>query len=119
MLADYTPTGHVKTELTPLDTGCWLVTTVGSQHLWDLDAGTYERLPGEGRASFAHDARVVAISRVQQWPAVGSQSVVWFDDPDDALIEQWRVSSTIASIQQVRRIDEQGPGPVPSRPESE
>lgn len=40
-------------ELTPQATGRWPVKSRGSEHLFDLDAMTYERTPGPGRGSFA------------------------------------------------------------------
>jgi hypothetical protein len=87
--------------------GRYLVTTKGSQHIWDLDAMTYQRLPGTGnavlissRAVFAHDGDVLQITAVERWPEVGHTSLVWFDDPaHPQLLEHWRQSSTIVSIE--------------------
>lgn len=87
-------------KLTPDMKGRWLVTSQGSQHVWDLDKMTYQRLRGENRARFDADGEVVKITRVSVWPAVGHFSFLWFDDPEfpnDA--EQWRQSSTIRSIE--------------------
>lgn len=85
--------------------GRWLVTTRRSQHIWDLDAMTYQRLPGAGGNRFEHDGGVHAITSVQSYPAVGSCSYVFFEDPDRPWMEQWRISSTIASI---TRLDGEG-----------
>ena len=86
--------------LGPQDRGRWLVTTRGSRHLWDLDAGTYQRIPGEGRSAFPHDSAVVRITHVERWPKVGSTSLVWFDDPERPWeTEHWRQCSTIESIE--------------------
>jgi len=90
--------------------GRWLVTTQGSQHIWDLDAGTYRRLPGPSSKSFAHDRHTHRITHIEQYPQVGSRSLVWFDDPTDPGLEHWRISSTIQSI---TRLD---PGDSPAAP---
>src|SRR5262245_38235373 len=89
-------------ELTESMLGRWLVCTQGSEHVWDLDAMTYQRLPGRDRGHFEFDGQVLRISRITRWPKVGGQSVVWFDDPTDALIEQWRISSRIRLIVRMR-----------------
>ncbi|SOD73563.1 hypothetical protein SAMN05892883_2858 [Jatrophihabitans sp. GAS493] len=78
--------------------GRWLVTSQGSQHVWDLDAMTYQRLRGEGRQRFAHDDATHPITRVVAYPAVGASSHVFFDDPLNPDMEQWRISSTIRLI---------------------
>jgi len=79
--------------------GRWLVTTKRSRHVWDLDAGTYQRLPGESSQQFAHDGDAHRITRVEHWPALGTSSFVWFDDPGHPeSIEQYRISSPIRSI---------------------
>jgi hypothetical protein len=79
--------------------GRWLVTTKRSRHIWDLDAGTYQRLPGADSQQFAHDGDPHRITRVEQWPVVGSASFIWFDDPEHpAVLEQYRISSPVRSI---------------------
>lgn len=94
--------------LSPDDTGRWLVTTQGSRHIWDLDQRTYQRLPGEGRSSFAHDGGIMTLTRVERWPAVGNTSFIWFDDPTEPhMIEHWRQSSTIVSIERLEDEPEQ------------
>lgn len=89
-------------ELGPGDHGRWLITTKSSRHMWDLDAGTYQRLPGDDGPAFDWDGRVVRITKVDRWPAVGGKSLIWFDDPEmpDEL-EQWRRSATIVSIERL------------------
>lgn len=95
------PTDY-RDELGPADTGRWLVFTKGSVHLWDLDQGTYQRLPGEGRSRFDYDEVVVHLTRVERWPSVGSTSFIWYDDPiHPHTLEQWRQSSTIRRIQRL------------------
>ena len=95
---------HAVAALTPGMTGRWLVTTQGSRHIWDLDAMTHTRLPGASSpsGSFRFDGRPVPISHVENWPAVGCRSLIWFDDPTDP--DLWihrRLSSMIASIQHI------------------
>lgn len=94
---EQTPT--TKRALGPDDVGQWLVFTQGSVHLWDLDARTYRRQPGNGRSRFEWDGRTVRITHVGRWPVVGQTSLVWFDDPARPdKVEQWRQSSTIREI---------------------
>jgi hypothetical protein len=87
--------------LGPDSGGRWLVATRRSRHVWDLDRRTYARLPGHGSQSFDHDCIEHPITRVKVYPEVGSCSIVWFEDPHDEFVEQWRVSSTIRSITQL------------------
>lgn len=97
-----TPEEDYVEELDETSTGRWLVTTIQSQHIWDCDARTYQRMPGPDGKQFAHDNRVVAITRVERWPRVGATSLVWFDDLDHPhLLEQWRQCSRIQSIQRL------------------
>jgi hypothetical protein len=85
--------------LTARSTGRWLVRSQGSRHLIDLDAMTYQRLPGPGRARFAHDGHPVRLTRMNRWLRVGSTFLVWVDDPTRPdLLEHWHQSSTIVSI---------------------
>lgn len=87
--------------LTALSTGRWLIET-NSQHVFDLDQGTYQRLPRPGRGSFAHDNAVVRLTRVDRWPEVGNGFFIWFDDPErPQTTEHWRQSSLIHSITRV------------------
>lgn len=85
-------------ELGPGTAGRWLVTTVGSRHVWDLDLCTYQRLPGSSRSLFDHDGQVVRIGRIGAYPKVGARSLAYYDDPNDDTVEQFRISSTIRSI---------------------
>lgn len=58
----------------------------------------YQRLPGPGSKSFDCDGQLYSIDGAGAWPAVGRSSLVFFDDPNDLGIEQWRICSTIRSI---------------------
>lgn len=95
-------------KLTPDMTGRWLVTTQGTEHLWDLDRGTYARMPGESSVAgaFDHDGTEHPITRVEWWPRVGGQALVWYDDPENPVfIEQFRRSSRIRSIARLPDVD--------------
>lgn len=87
-------------ELTSNMTGRWMVTTRnGTKHIWDLDAQTYQRLH-HGTNPMDYDNEVVQITRVERWPIVGERSYLFYDDiRDPNTIEQWRISSTIISIE--------------------
>lgn len=94
----------VITKLGPDDTGVYLVTTQGSQHIWNLDDMTYTRLPGlqSKSGSMEFDAIPVKLTRVERWPEVGSTSFIFYDDlymPDT--LEQWRQSSRIDRIEKI------------------
>jgi hypothetical protein len=81
-------------------TGRYLVTSRGSQHVWDLDKMTYTRLPGETSQLFPYDGQAMEINKVEVWPAVGLVSRVIYDDPDvPEAIEHFRQSSLIRSIE--------------------
>jgi len=89
-------------ELTSEMSGRWLVTTQGSQHVWDLDKMTYQRLPGEGRQRFPYDEQEVPVARVGAFPRVGEMSMVWYDDPTvPEILERWLQSSRIVSIKEI------------------
>lgn len=46
------------------------------------------------------DGNPMPITRVEAWPKVGTCFCVWFDDPDDPdLLEHYRISSTVQSIE--------------------
>lgn len=86
-------------ELGPESRGRWLVRSRGSEHVFDLDARTYQRRPGAGRGAFRNDGHTVRLGRVERWPRVGESFFIWVDDhqyPDS--LEHWHKSSTIACI---------------------
>ena len=97
--------------LSPASSGRWLIET-NSQHLFDLDERTYQRLPRPGRGSFAHDNAVVRLTRVERWPEVGKTFFVWFDDPErPESLEHWRQSSFVRSITRVVEAESSGAEP--------
>jgi hypothetical protein len=92
----------VVDELGPWSTGQWLVCSRGSEHLFDLDAGTSRRAPGAGRSRSRHDGHTVKLTRIERWPRVGDVLFVWVDDHQfPELVEHWLQSSAIVSITQV------------------
>jgi hypothetical protein len=78
--------------------GRWEVRARSSRHIWDLDAMTYTRLPGLDSTPMPYDGVPVPMTRVERWPAVGKQTLLFFDDPDDPTLEHWRICSTIRAI---------------------
>ena len=80
--------------------GRWRVVTKRSVHVWDLDQGTYVRLPGASSSVFNWDGVEAPILAVRVWPAVGEQFFVFLQDPGDLHMEQWRISSAVRRIEQ-------------------
>ena len=101
--APATGTGSpVVTEIREGLGGRWLVRSGGSRHVWDLDAGTYMRMPGSASQPFEYDGVPHRITMVEWWPRLGQRSFVWFEDPDGpAGHGHYRVSSTIQSIERL------------------
>lgn len=86
-------------ELGPGATGRWLIASRGSVHVLDLDARTYERRPGPTSQAFDYDNQPVVFTRIELWPKVGGQMLIWFDYPvHPELIEHYRACSRIRSI---------------------
>ena len=86
-------------ELGPENTGRWLVRSRGSEHIFDLDAGTYIRHPGAGHGQFRNDGHAVRLTRVERWPKIGEPFFIWVDDHEHpAVLEHWHQSSSIISI---------------------
>lgn len=81
-------------EITAEDTGKFLITTQGSQHIWDNDERTWTRLQRDGLNKMDHDGRKVRIQRVKRFPKVGGVFYIWFED-------QWHQSSTIRKIERI------------------
>jgi hypothetical protein len=98
---------HEVAALNESSRGRWLITTKRTQHIWDCDNGTYQRVPGLTSKRMEYDGETVAIGRVTRWPRLGATFLFWFDDPlDPDLLEHWRQSSPIESI--VRAADREG-----------
>ena len=84
--------------------GCWLVETMGSFHIWDLGAMTYERVPGPASiaGSMDYDGETFKIYSIDWWPKIGGQSLVYYEDPSDPVaMTQFRRSSSIRSIRRI------------------
>lgn len=73
---------------------------------------TYTRIPGATSEAFDGDGVEAPIRQVVRWPTAGDCFYVLFDDPHDALLEQWRISSTI------QRIEPAHPSEHPNAPRS-
>ena len=86
--------------------GRWLVTTQGSEHIWDLDDMTYTRMRGEGRERLKFDGQTQPIASVGRWPRVGATFLVYYNDPTDPHIEQARRSSLIRTIERLDLVEE-------------
>lgn len=90
-------------ELTADTGGRWLVTTQGSQHVWDLDAWTYERRPGRGRGQFVGDGVPQRIWCVGAFPKVGFSFYVELDDTPTQV--QTRLSTEVVRIERIAQPD--------------
>lgn len=101
---DHELTGESVQELTGDSTGRWLITTKGTEHIWDLDEMTYTRIPSAASKSgaMAFDNEPMRINRVVWWPKVGERPYLWYDDPErPELWEHYRISSVIKSIERL------------------
>ncbi|WP_150461343.1 hypothetical protein [Nesterenkonia ebinurensis] len=108
---DFELIGETVQELTAESTGRWLVTSQGTQHIWDLDAMTYTRMPSSASKSGAmeFDHRPMRLTRVVWWPKVGERPYLWYDDPEyPAFWEHYRISSVIKSIERLADNDVEG-----------
>ena len=87
--------------LTGIEGGQWMVWTVGSGHLFDLDAQMVTRIPGQNaRASFNDRPRPLLKIRQCQ---VGQRGY-WLMQPDaeeESVEHYWHLSSTIQRIDRV------------------
>jgi hypothetical protein len=101
-LPQWSPRTYVDT-IDANSTGRYLVSTQSSQHIWDLDAMTYQHLSTKRGSGSPQDTEVLPITVVERWPAVGCTSLLWFDELVETIlpIEHWRQSSTIVSIEQL------------------
>lgn len=97
--------------LGPETGGRWLVRTRSSRHVWDLFRHTYQRLPGATSNHYPYDGQVVRIGRVGLYPKVGARFLVYYDDPSDQALEQYRLSGTVRSI---TRLPAPGPPDEPA-----
>ena len=83
-------------ELTGEECGCWLVTTEHSEHTFDLDAGTVERVPGPDAVQFSKDRRR-PLRTIEQCQ-VGKRGY-WTMFSDDFMAEfEWHLSTEVLRI---------------------
>jgi hypothetical protein len=85
--------------LTGAEGGCWIVTTRGSTHRFNLDEMTVTRIPGEGTGQTVNDRTRPLVEIVRC--AVGERGY-WLMSPapheSAVLVHYWHLSSTIQSI---------------------
>lgn len=85
--------------LTGAEGGCWIVTTLGSTHRFDLDAMTVTRIPGKGAGRTVNDQTRPLLQIV--YCAVGARGY-WLMSPEPTESEfleyYWHLSSTIQRI---------------------
>lgn len=96
-LEDIDLTGAVD-PLEPGATGAWLVHSRTSTHFLDFDKRLYMRFPGGDAMTMPYDLQPIALLRVDRWPKVGGQMLVWTDADEARLLEQWRICATIKAI---------------------
>ena len=86
-------------ELTGGESGCWVVTTEHSEHMFDLDAGTVERVPGPDAVPFSSD-RPRPLRTIEQCQ-VGKRGY-WTVFSDDFMVEfKWHLSTEVLRIVRV------------------
>lgn len=93
-------TEAIVTRLTGAETGLWHVHTVGSLHVFDLDAGTVERRPGAGAAILDSVGPRPLRSIIHCAVEAGGE---WEIESDDFRFEYFRHSSS--TIERVERIE--------------
>lgn len=64
-------------------TGVWLVETLTSVHVWDLDDRTYTHRPQAAAGGLLRGGAPMPITHIETWPSVGSAFFVRFADPSD------------------------------------
>ena len=105
--------GATADHLDDASTGVWLVTTAGSQHIWDFSRSPYiywTRLPGVGSPNLGADSQAHRLTLVEAWPRIGASTLVFFDDPNDFVMEQWRISSPVVRIDELVEVSKTGDG---------
>ncbi|TLP98616.1 hypothetical protein FEF26_04255 [Nesterenkonia salmonea] len=103
-MPEHKTTGETAQQITPEDTGRWLITSQGTQHIWDLDKMTYMRMPSAASKSGSrvYDNMPMQITRVVWWTEVGDRAYLWFDDLEHPrFFERYRMSSVIRKIERL------------------
>lgn len=95
----------MKDELTPEDTGIWLVTTVGSKHTFDFEHLTYTRRNVDGLNPIEGDGETVPLDPdlIMIWPKVGDcfLMILRLGDFKPYTVGTIRMSSEVQSIEQI------------------
>lgn len=110
--------GREVSELARGSVGRWPVRCDDATHVWDLDRGTYLRLPDPDantrrrdtdlpRRPFAHDGIEIRIVRVAAWPTVGETAWVWREHPWHATVDCFRRSRKVLSIAELVPVEQQ------------
>ncbi|AWB94470.1 hypothetical protein DCE93_01280 [Agromyces badenianii] len=84
------------TDLATQTTGRWLLRTQSSQHVVDLDRGTWERIPGSG--AHRYDAPNTGLLRTFEDCAVGKSAFITTRSTDLLVDYYWARTSLILSI---------------------
>jgi hypothetical protein len=82
--------------------GKYLITTQGSQHLWDMDQEpwTWVRMQKDGLNPMYFDERTQYIRIIEAMPAVGGTFRIWWSETPDGMVT-WHISSIIVKIEKV------------------
>ena len=93
---------HCVEELRPESTGIWRITTAGSTHVLDLDAGTATRFPGPAASPTINDCERPL--RTLDACSVGKRGrwTMHTDGWSDSIDYYWQVTSVIARIEEVK-----------------
>lgn len=88
--------------LEPGATGRWHIHTRSAIHVIDIEAGTYERVPGPDSDDFVTDGILHRFNDLTP-PEVGSPMLVTFDDMDDPATKyRWHRTSRVRRIERVQ-----------------
>lgn len=105
------------TKLTPEHTGRWLITTMGSTHVIDLDARTIARSPRQEAARLDWDRQTEPYVELLIWPEVGEAFAIAFAKTVDPELQGRTVRVRTSSM--VRSIEQLGPGCRPAHGEEQ
>lgn len=88
-------------ELNAKSRGVWLVKEKNASHIFNLDKMIYIRVAGKKSKRYPGDGDPQIINTVALYPMVGHRFLIFTDDGEiPHLMEQWRLSDTIISIEE-------------------